>query len=163
MTLSSVFLLSCIFAFFNGYEAAAATGTTQKYSAPILLTYPGMTNAGVTGTIIYDVSQKTVAFNYPGLSYTEIYRWNSNLGYASSDRYSDQYVWKIAPYASCTLVLNMEMFMDSLLLTTLSGPSLVFLIYQTMEQILLGLLIPPPIAEDILHLPVPTALLLIFI
>jgi hypothetical protein len=76
--------------------------TSQTFSAPILLTYPGMTNAGVSGTMIYDFSKQTIAFQYPSLSFTEIYKFNDNLGYASSDRYSEQYVWKIAPYSACT-------------------------------------------------------------
>jgi hypothetical protein len=77
-----------------------ATDTT--FSAGFILTYDQMQHAGVGGIIVYDLSQRTLAFQFTGLGSKEIYQFNVNLGYGASGQYDQQYVWKVAPNSACS-------------------------------------------------------------
>ena len=81
----------------------AATDTT--YSANFIMTYPQMPNAGVSGLLIYDLSQRSLAFRFTATNSSEIYKWNQNLGYRSAGsvgQYEQQYVWKVVPNSACS-------------------------------------------------------------
>jgi hypothetical protein len=81
-------------------SVSGATDTT--YSGDFILTYSQMQNAGVGGTIVYDLARRSFGLRFTGQGSSEIYSFNVNLGYGESGQYENQYVWKIAPNSACS-------------------------------------------------------------
>lgn len=99
MTLKLVLLFFCLLSPF------VVDAQPTQFKANFILTYPGMTNAGVSGVMTYDYAGQRFAFNYSQLvggSFTEIYQFNSLYGYNATNPYQLQKVFKIAPYSACS-------------------------------------------------------------
>lgn len=88
--------------FFFSLPDGMRTATDTTYSASFVMTYPQMPNAGVSGLMVYDLSQRSLAFKFTSSDSLEIYKWNQNLGYGSTGQYEQQYVWKVVPNSACS-------------------------------------------------------------
>jgi hypothetical protein len=73
----------------------------QRFSAQVLLTYTGMTQAGQSGRLTYDYTGGRFAVQYSD-GFTELYQFNAQYGYATPNPYTLQYVYKLSASGACS-------------------------------------------------------------